>query len=133
MHSFDCKIKIRYYEVDKTGFVHHAQYFNWFDIAQQEFAESMGVNIAELEEEGFRLLPISNSCNYKTPAVYGDAIIVRLKITDIKSIRIKFGYEVFREGDGRLLATGESEHIVVDADMHITSIAKVFPSIFNTI
>ena len=36
MQSAECKIRVRYSETGKMGFAHHANYFNWFDIAQEE-------------------------------------------------------------------------------------------------
>ena len=133
MYKFECSVKVRYSEVDSTGFVHHANYFNWFDIAQEEMIASLGFQMSQMEERGFRFLPLSNSCNYKTPACYGDTVRIRLKIVDVKSIRVVFEYDILRERDGKLLATGKSEHIIVDNNMRVTSIERAFPGLFDSI
>jgi acyl-CoA thioester hydrolase len=51
---------------------------------------------------------------YHSPARYDDEIIVRTRITQLRTRTIKFAYEVLRASDAALLAEGETYHVVMN-------------------
>jgi acyl-CoA thioester hydrolase len=59
------EIRVRYCEVDQMGFLHHANYFNYFEIGRTELFRSAGGNYAELETRGFFLVIVKVDCQYK--------------------------------------------------------------------
>ena len=56
------------------------------------------------------------TCRYKGSATYDDEIVIHTSILKLRRSIIQFGYEVFRESDNKLLATGMSAHFVVGRD-----------------
>ena len=59
-------------------------------------------------------------CRYKHPARFDDEITIRTRLAQIRTSLLRFQYELVRKSDGRLLAEGESVHVVVGRDMKTT-------------
>ena len=45
--------KVRYYETDQMGFVHHSNYLKYFEMARIEWFDSLGIRYDELEKKIF--------------------------------------------------------------------------------
>jgi YbgC/YbaW family acyl-CoA thioester hydrolase len=57
-----------------------------------------------MEENADAFLVVAESyCRYKAPAYYDDELIVRTHITELRRRSLRFGYEIVRASDGRLL------------------------------
>jgi acyl-CoA thioester hydrolase len=52
------------------------------------------------------------TCRYHHPARYDEVLRVRTRIAETKNRVIRFGYEIFRETDNTLLASGETTHVI---------------------
>ena len=91
------------------------------DILHQHDAKTnpmgQGFNYREMESEDDALLPVVEArVKYYSPAKYDDEIIVRTRVIQLRTRSIKFAYEVLRASDGRLLAEGETHHIVMNRE-----------------
>lgn len=106
------KIKVRYAETDQMGVVYHANYLVWMEIGRTNLIEDLGFNYAELEKQGI-LSPVLNiDVNYKIACKYGETVTVKTWIDEYDGLRIKYGYEIFKE-TGELAFTGTSSHVCV--------------------
>lgn len=130
MKNVECKIRVRYSEAGRQGYAHHANYFNWFDEALEALVGKCGMSYKDIEDLGYFLAPVTDQCKYIHPASYNDELTVRLTVTDISSIKVKFGYEIIREKDAKLIATGQSSHVFVDKSFRPHSIKKVIPALY---
>ena len=131
MKTVECKIRVRYSEVGRQGFAHHVNYFNWFDVALEELIRQCGMSYKDIEDLGYFLAPISDKCKYNHPADYNDELTIRLSVSDISSIKVRFSYEVFREKDAKLIAVGQSDHVFVDRRFRPHSLQRVIPSLYK--
>jgi len=50
-------------------------------------------------------------CRYHHPARYDELLTVRTRILEAKNRMLKFGYELLRQPDQKLLATGHTVHV----------------------
>lgn len=125
----ETNICVRYYETGKMGFVHHSNYFNWFDLAQEKLISDVGFNYAKIEEMGLRYIPVHQSCDYLTPVYYLDELIIKISLQEIKGIKMSFAYEIIRTADAKIVAKGKSEHILVDENLRPVIIRRVIPEL----
>jgi acyl-CoA thioester hydrolase len=51
-------------------------------------------------------------CRYHHPARYDEVLRIRTHISESRNRMVKFAYEVFRDTDEVLLATGNTTHII---------------------
>lgn len=94
MITHSTQIRVRYSEVDQMGFLYHAHYVDFFDVARTELIRSVGISNRELEEQGVMLPVINVNINYKTPAHYDDLITIKTTLRKMPGVKITFDYEV---------------------------------------
>ncbi|MGI5849596.1 MAG: acyl-CoA thioesterase [Christensenellales bacterium] len=133
MKMIECKIRVRYSEVGRQGFAHHANYFNWFDIALEELIRKCGMSYKDIEDLGYFFAPITDKCKYIHPANYNDELTVRLTVSDLSSVKVKFIYKILREKDAKLIAMGQTDHVFVDKSFRPHSLQKVMPILYGMI
>lgn len=107
MISYETKIRVRYGETDKMGFLYHAHYVDYYDVARTEMIRSLGTSNLELEESGVMLPVIDVAIHYINPAHYDDLLTVRVMMKELPGVKMKFEYEVFRE-NGEQINTGST-------------------------
>jgi acyl-CoA thioester hydrolase len=116
MHIWDAKIRVRYKETDQMGIVYYGNYYTWFEVGRTEFIRSLGLSYKGLEDKGVMLPVIESRCAYRIPAKYDDVLLIRTKIKELTGARIVFDYQVVREEDEVLLASGYTVHAFTDSE-----------------
>jgi acyl-CoA thioester hydrolase len=104
--EIDLEIRVRYQETDAMGFLHHANYFTYFEMGRTELLRAHGKTYRELEDEGTLIVVVKIACRYKRPARYDDLLRLRTRTVRVTPAKIEHAYEVYR-GD-ELLCEGES-------------------------
>jgi acyl-CoA thioester hydrolase len=117
MFSHEIEIDVRYYETDGQGVVHHANYFQYFELARVEMLKAMGHDYAELERDGVFLVVHSIACKYHRPARFGDRLRISTKVARATLARIDHQYQVFIGAD--LIAEASSTIACIDRDGHV--------------
>jgi acyl-CoA thioester hydrolase len=132
MISGETKLRVRYAETDKMGVVYHSNFVIWFEVGRVELLRQLGFQYSEMESEDDCHIPVVDlRVRYKAPAQYDDEIVVRTEIKNVRSSLLHFSYEIFREGDRMLLATGETMHIIVNKKLERTVLPKKYMQAFN--
>jgi acyl-CoA thioester hydrolase len=112
--SVDMSVRVRYAETDQMGIVYYANYFVWFELGRTELLRQRGYTYRQVEaEDGCFIVVADARCTYRSPARYDDLITIRTRVVDLRSRVVVFGYELLGE-DGRLIATGETTHVITD-------------------
>jgi acyl-CoA thioester hydrolase len=115
-------VRVRYSETDKMGVVYHANYLVWFEIGRTEYCRARGFSYRDMEELDNAFLVVAESyCRYKSPAFYDDEIVVRTRVNEMRKRSLRFGYEIYRLEDGKVLAEGETTHVVTDGNNRVRS------------
>lgn len=127
------KLKVRYYETDQMGIVHHSNYYRWFEVARTELLDAIGFNYAKVEKEGILLPIVETNCHYKRGAKYGDTVIVEAFIERLTYAKIIMNYKVLRENDGCMLAKGYTVQAFVDQDFKVINFKKQYPKTYQQI
>ena len=113
----DTTVRVRYAETDQMGVVYHSNYFIWFEIGRVELIRSLGIEYKKMEvDDDCHIVVAEAHCRYHHPARYDEVVRVRTCIAEGRSRVIKFAYEVFHAERERLLATGETTHVICGRD-----------------
>ena len=94
--TFDCEIRVRYDECDPMGFVHHANYFRYFELCRTEMLRSTGMTYREVEEQGEFVVVVQADVKYRIPARYDDVLQVHLEITKFGRAKVEHQYTLRR-------------------------------------
>jgi acyl-CoA thioester hydrolase len=115
----DVRFRVRYFETDRMGVVHHAAYVTWFEEGRSAFTRALGYPYAQMEADGVALAVAELSARYLFPARYDEEIAVATCLRELRSRELVFSYEIRRAADGRLLVTGATKLISVDAQSRV--------------
>ena len=109
----DTTVRVRYAETDQMGVVYHANYLIWFEVGRVELMRALGIEYKRMEaDDDCHIVVAEVSCRYLSSARYDELLRIRTRIADSRSRMIRFAYEVFRDSDAQLLATGETLHVI---------------------
>ncbi len=103
---------VRYAETDAMGIVHHASYIVYFEEGRSHYARQRGSDYADFERSGHYLAVAEVNARYIKPMKYGDRVIIRCWIEEMKSRGLTFSYEIAKV-NGELCVTGSSKHICI--------------------
>ena len=121
--------RVFYYETDKMGIVHHANFIRWFEEARVDLIEQAGLPFEKVEAEGLMSPVLSVSCEYKIPFKFGDVFTIKAYIPDFSKLRFSVEYEVYGE-DGVLHAIGTTTHCFLDSDFRPVRIKNSHPVVY---
>jgi acyl-CoA thioester hydrolase len=109
----DTAVRVRYAETDQMGVVYHANYLIWFEVGRVELMRAMGFEYKAMEtEDDCHIVVAEAHCRYEKPARYDELLRVRTRVAEWRNRIVKFSYELLRDSDGVLLATGYTRHVV---------------------
>jgi acyl-CoA thioester hydrolase len=109
----EIKIRVRYSETDKMGYVYYGNYASYFEVARVEMLRSLGVSYKKLEEDGVMLPVLLFSIKYFKPAYYDDELTIKTRVEKMPDTRIHFYFETFN-ADGEQLNKAETTLVFVD-------------------
>ena len=105
--------RVNYYETDKMGVTHHANYIHWMEEARIDFLDQLGWPYDKLEELGVVSPVIGLECQYRAPTTFNDQEEVTVSVRSYRCPKLVVAYEM-RKTDGTLVLTGASSHCFMD-------------------
>lgn len=115
MYTFTQKIRVRYAETDKMGFVYYGNYSTYYEVARVESLRSLGITYREMEEEGILLPVVENFSKYIAPAYYDEDLRIELSIPQKPGRKIEFFYDIYNEND-KLIHKGRTILVFVSRE-----------------
>ena len=91
------EIKVRYYETDQMGIVHHSNYLKFFEFARIEWLEKLNIPYQEIEKNKIILPVVNCELKFLKPLVFGDTFKVKVHCTKKPTSSIEFSYEIFND------------------------------------
>jgi acyl-CoA thioester hydrolase len=110
------RVRVRYAETDRMGVVYYANYLVWFEVGRTDWLRQTGWNYREMERDGISLPVVEAHCEYRQPVRYDDEVEIVTKGTLVTPVRVRFDYELTREGTDGTLACGHTVHGAVDTN-----------------
>jgi acyl-CoA thioester hydrolase len=110
------RVRVRYAETDRMGVVYYANYFVWFEVARTEWLRTSGWSYREMEATGVSLPVIEAHCEYRRPARYDDHVEILTRASLLSPVRVRFDYELWRDGDREPSAQGHTVHAALDRE-----------------
>lgn len=114
MDTCEIEIRVRYAETDRMGYLHHAQYFVYFEQGRTELLRQQGLSYRTMEDQGFFLVVVKLECRFRRPAAFDDLLRLRTTVVRRTAVRVEHRYELYRDQD--LLAEASSTLACVDRD-----------------
>jgi acyl-CoA thioester hydrolase len=130
----DATVRVRYAETDQMGMVYHGNYFVWFEVGRVELIRALGIEYKRMEiEDDCHIVVADAHCRYQLPARYDDVLRVRTRIADSRNRVVKFSYELLRDSDMKVLATGETTHIICGSNGRPKLLPQKYRKVFDAV
>jgi acyl-CoA thioester hydrolase len=124
LQEHEIKIRVRYQESDPMGFLHHANYFTYFEMGRTELLRASGGSYRKMEEEGLRVVVVRAECRFHRPAHYDDLLRLRTTVSRITPAKIEHEYRLFRNEE--LLAVGNVTLALMDSQGQVQRVPEWF-------
>lgn len=129
----ETRIRVRYAETDQMGVVYHSNHFIWFEVGRVELLRQLGFSYKEMETVDDCFIAVVDArCRYKAPVHYDDEVVIRTYLKLVREKVIHFGYELLAGEGRRLLAEGETTHIVADSQMKPRRLPEKYLKVFRS-
>lgn len=114
MRYHETMIQVRFYEVDAYGVAWHGHYVGWFEVGRNELTEKFNMGPLQLKEKNLLAPVVELNCEYKFPATYGESLLIQTTMERTEVAKLIFHYRVLSQGNGKVLATGSTTHVLTD-------------------
>ena len=111
------EIKIYYQDTDCGGVVYYANYLTYFERARTEWMAEKGVDVKELAEQGTLFVVSHAEADYKSPARYGETIVIQTQLDSAAGVRLELAYRIEEKETKRLIVTGKTTLVCVNSNL----------------
>lgn len=111
------EIKIYYEDTDCGNVVYYANYLKYFERARTEYMNERGIDLKQYHERGIFFVVASAHVNYRSPARYGENIIVNTWVSETSRVSFTFQYKIIERETKRLIVEGDTKIVLVDTNM----------------
>jgi acyl-CoA thioester hydrolase len=102
--------RVTYAECTIGNHVYYARYLDILEAARGEFFRRSGIPLLLLQEADTAFPVIELNIAYNGPARYDDVLTIELWISEMKGIRLSFGFTILNPSGDRLVE-GETRHV----------------------
>ncbi len=112
METFKLEFLVRDYECDLQGIVNNANYQHYLEHARHVFIKSIGIDFAELHQQGVDLVVARIDMAFKTPLTSNDRFEVTVDIKK-EGIRWVFHQEIRRLPDLKMVVKAKVDTVAL--------------------
>lgn len=118
------EIKIYYEDTDCGGVVYYANYLKYFERARTQYLEERGLSVARLMEEGTVFVVVHAELNYRSPARYGDRLVIETVVSDTTAASFTFSHVIRERESRRIVVEGSARLAATDRNGKVKRLDK---------
>ena len=109
-------LRVKFYDTDLMGVVHHSNYIRWFETARVEFLRELGIDLTEMMNDGILFPIVEIQAKYFEPAKFDDELELEIIPAVLTKAKWEFEYKVRRAGQEKILVEGFSRNVFTSAE-----------------
>jgi acyl-CoA thioester hydrolase len=121
-HIEESRFRVRYAETDQMGVVYHANYLIWCEVGRTDYIRRFGLSYADMEQRGLQLAVADAALRFLAPARYDDEILVRTRLTAVRSRALSFAYDIVQHHSGTRLVEASTQLVSLDGAGKLTAL-----------
>lgn len=110
------EVRIYYEDTDCGGVVYYANYLKYFERARTQYLEERGLSVAGLMKEGTVFVVVHAEVDYRSPARYGDRLIVETVVSDVTAASFSFSHVIRERESQRVVVEGSARLAATDGN-----------------
>lgn len=111
--KFSVRIPVRFSDMDTLGHVNNAVYLTYFEEARINYLRSV-LNLVDSDIKKIGIVIAEIKCSYRSPAYYGDDLLVYVKVTSLRQRSFEMAYLIVEEKSKKVIAEGSSVQVTFD-------------------
>ncbi len=119
-------VRVRFNEVDAMGIVWHGHYIKYFEEGREALGARFGLTYLGVYEKGYTIPLVKTVCDFKRPLRYGDMARVNTWLMNSEAAKLIYRYEIIRDSDQELAATGETVQVFLDKGGELSVVMPPF-------
>ena len=113
-YRFYHTLRVRFADTDMQGIVFNGNYLTYYDVAWTEYFRALGITWKDLIEMGADTALARTTIEFKAPARFDDILEIWVRVSKIGNTSLIFDFEIYPEGDERLIGAASSLYVCVD-------------------
>ena len=107
-------LRVKFYDTDLMGVVHHSNYIRWFETGRVEFLRSLGIDLNEMMNDGIVFPIVEVQAKYHSPAKFDDELEMEIIPAVMTKAKWEFEYKIRKVGEEKILVEGFSRNVFTD-------------------
>lgn len=108
IYEYVYRRKVEFPDTDMAGIMHFSNYLRFMEACELEMYRELGMDLHEVGSDLAWGLPrVHAKADYIYPARFNEVVVIRLLVKRIGSKSITYQFQLTKEKDGKLLATGD--------------------------
>lgn len=103
--------RVKFFDTDVMGVVHHANYIRWFETGRVEFLRELGIDLNEMMNDGILFPIVEITAKFHAPAKFDDELEIVTTAEALTKAKMKFDYVIRKLGEEKVLAEGTSTNV----------------------
>ena len=103
--------RVKFYDTDTMGVVHHANYIRWFETGRVEFLRELGIDLNEMMSDGILFPIVEIGAKFHAPVHFDDELQIFTAADALTKAKMQFRYEIRRVGEEKILVEGNSTNV----------------------
>jgi acyl-CoA thioester hydrolase len=129
---FRVNIRVHFADTDAAGVVWFANFFRFFEEAEDELFRALGRTRMEiLRELGVMMPRVDASCRFRSPAHAEEVLEIGIAVESLTERRITYRFQARERDSRRLVAEGTYRVACVDADFTSMEFPPAFRALFD--
>ncbi len=94
--------------------VFNGNYLTYYDVAWTEYFREIGLDYQRMLEMGADTVLARTTIEFKSVARFDDLLEVYVRVSQIGNTSMTFDFEIYREGEQRLIGASQSLYVCID-------------------
>ncbi len=125
------EIKVYYEDTDCGGVVYYANYLKYFERARTQYLEERGLSVAGLMKEGTVFVVVHAEVDYRSPARYGDWLVVETAVSDMTPASFTFSHVIRERESQRVVVEGSARLAATDRNGKVKRLDKAMVAVLR--
>lgn len=103
--------RVKFYDTDVMGVVHHANYIKFFETGRVEFLRALGIDLNDMMSDEILFPIVEIGAKFHAPAHFDDELQIFTVADALTKAKMQFRYEIRRVGEEKILVEGNSTNV----------------------
>jgi acyl-CoA thioester hydrolase len=126
------EIQIYYEDTDCGGVVYYGNYLKYFERARTQYLEDRGLSVAGLMKEGTVFVVVHAEVDYRSPARYGNRLIIETVVSDMTTASFTFSHVVRERESQRVVVEGSARLAITDGNGKIQRLDNALVTVLRS-